>query len=325
MSGPPLGSIFSLGDRPAPGLYAGAWLLTFVGLGLVVVALAAGFSGNVGGARLFIAVALVVLLLAAVLGSGYQTLVRRATRDPAHYRGPSPLLVFGAVFAGAGAVTLALAAGGILGALSEEAVVLVSVLVIATLYALLVWLLVVREGALSWSEMGWPNGPERWTAAVLRLLGGGLAAAPIVLVTLLLGGLLAALLGVTPPSVLPIPHTLGEWLLDVVVAVVVAPLGEELFFRGFAQTAWSRDLGPVAALVRTAVFFALVHALDTSGSDLSEALRLVVVVVVARLPVAFALGWIFARTGSITASLGLHAGFNGLSLVLATLLDTAVS
>jgi membrane protease YdiL (CAAX protease family) len=199
---------------------------------------------------------------------------------------------------------------------------LLSVGIVVPLYALLVWLLVVREGALSWHDMGWPTGADRrGRGRALVSLGYGVAlASPIVLVTVLLGGVLAALLRVTPPELLPVPATPSDWLLDIVVAVILAPIGEELFFRGFAQTAWTRDLGWRAALVRTAVFFALVHALSTGGNDFSEGLRLAVVTVVARLPVAFGLGWVFARTGSIAASVGLHAGFNGLMLVLAALL-----
>jgi len=325
LSGPPLGSTFSLGDRPAPGLYAGAWLLTFVGFGLFAVALAGGMSGSGVSAGAFAVLAFAVLFLAAVLGSGYQALARRATRDPARYRGPSPFLVFGAVFAGASAVATALALTGLAATLSDTEAVLLSVLVIVLLYAGLVWLLVVREGALSWAEMGWPAAPGRAAATVSQLAFGVLVAAPIVVLTVVFGGLLAAFFEVTPPSLLPVPSTLGEWLLDVAIVVVVAPAGEELFFRGFAQTAWSRDLGGRAALVRSALFFAMIHAFSTTGTDLSEALRLVVVATVARLPVAFTLGWVFARTGSIAAPIGLHAAFNGLSLIIAAVIGSALT
>jgi len=154
--------------------------------------------------------------------------------------------------------------------------------------------------------------------------GAGLAA-PTVLVTIVLGTVLALLLGVAEPSLLPVPTTPAEWVADILVAVVLAPVGEELFFRGFAQTAWTLDLGWRRALVRTAVFFAIVHALNVSAADFSQAIRLLVAVAIARLPVAFILGWVFARSGSIAAPLGLHATFNGLSLVLFALLQSAAS
>jgi membrane protease YdiL (CAAX protease family) len=325
LGGPPLGSLFSLSGRPAPGLYAGAWFLAFLGIGLLAVALAAAVSGNGFGAGLIAVGAFLAFFVGAFLASGYQAIVRRATRDPSRYRGPSPFLVFAAVFAATNAAGALVALVVPDATLDIGARALLSVGIVVPLYALLVWLLVVREGALSWHEMGWPK--VGWLASAhlrsraLVNLGYGVAvASPIVLVTVLFGGVLAALLRVTPPELIPIPTTASDWLLDIVVAAILAPIGEELFFRGFAQTAWTRDLGWRRALVRTAIFFALVHAISTGGSDFSEGLRLAVVTVLTRLPVAFALGWVFARTGSIVASIGLHAGFNGLMLLLAALI-----
>ena len=320
LGGPPLGSLFSLGGRPAPGLYAAAWFFAFIGTALLGVALAASVSGNGFGGGWLAVGGFLAFFGAAVLASGYQAIRRRATLDPQRYRGPSPFLVFAAVFAAANAAGAVIALGGLAATLDIGTRALLSVGIVVPLYAVLVWVLVVREGALSWQDMGWPAGAGR-RARTLVNLGYGLAMTlPIVLVTVLLGGVLAALLRVTPPELLPIPTTPSEWLLDIVVAVILAPIGEELFFRGFAQTAWTRDIGWRAALVRTAVSFALVHAISTGGNDFSEGLRLAVVTVVARLPVAFGLGWVFARTGSIAASVGLHAGFNGLMLVLAAFL-----
>ena len=44
-----------------------------------------------------------------------------------------------------------------------------------------------------------------------------------------------------------------------------------------------------------------------------------------RLPVAFALGWLFLRRGSIWAPLGLHMAFNGVLLVLGELAVNAAT
>lgn len=320
LGGPPLGSLFSLTGRPAPGLYAGAWFFTIGGAGLLAVALAAALSGNGFGAGLLAVGAFLAFFVAAVLASGYQAIVRRATRDPSRYRGPSPFLVFAAVFAATNAAGAVVALVALDAPLDIGARALLSVGIVVPLYALLVWFLVVREGALSWQEMGWPHAADLRGRGLVNLGYGVALASPIVLVTVLLGGVLAAFLRVTPPELLPVPTSVSDWLLDILVAVILAPIGEELFFRGFAQTAWTRDLGWRAALVRTAIFFALVHAISTGGVDFSEGLRLAIVTVVTRLPVAFGLGWVFARTGSIAASVGLHAGFNGLMLVLAAFL-----
>jgi membrane protease YdiL (CAAX protease family) len=317
VGGPPLGSLFSLSGRPAPGLYTGAWFLALIGAGLIAIALAASASGNGAAAGWVAAAAFVVFFLAALVGSGYQSLVRRATLDAQRYRGPSPFLVFAAVFAAANAIGAVVALSGLGALLTSGGRVLLSVAVVVPLYAVLVWVLVVREGALDWRAMGWPVGTPDRRRAPADLAYGAATVVPIVVITAVLGAVLAAVFQVTPPELLPIPQTPADWALDIVVAVVLAPLGEELFFRGFAQTAWTRDLGWRSALVRTAIFFALVHVISTGGADFSEGLRLAVVAVIARLPVAFGLGWVFARTRSIVASIGLHAGFNGLMLLLA--------
>lgn len=318
-SGPPLGSVFSLQGRPAPGLYAAAWFSAVLGLGLLAVAFAAGLSGNRFGWLLFLTLSFVSFFVAAVLGSGYQALVRRERRDPSRYRGPSPFLVFAAVFAAANSVNLALLLAGLDAALSDRNMVLLSVVLVVPLYAALVWLLVVREGALDWSAMGWPTDAGRRVRAIGEAVYGALFSVPVLIAVAVLGGLLALLFGVTPPSLIPAPSSATEWLLDIAIAVVLAPIGEELLFRGFAQTAWTLDLGPRAGIIRAAVFFALIHGLGVGGSDFSEAFRIAIVAVVARLPVALALGWVFWRTRSIAASIGLHMAYNGLTLVLLAL------
>lgn len=323
-AGPPLGSIFTLAGRPAPALYAGAWLLALVGAALLGVAFAAAGSGNAGGATLLATTAFLTFFLSGVMASGYQAISRRMSRPADRYRGPSPFLVFAVVFTAANAAIGALIAAGHVDPTAATGLgALLSLAVVVPLYALSVWFLVVREGGLSWGEMGWPSGAVAWSRTFRGFVYGALLTLPVVLVTAFLAALLASFLQVSPPPMLPLPTTPSNLLLDVVVAVVLAPFGEELFFRGFAQTAWTRDLGWPAALLRSAIFFALVHAVSTGGADLSEALRLATVAAVARLPVAFALGWVFARTGSVVASMGMHATFNGLGLLLAALASSS--
>lgn len=319
MTEPPLGSVFSLAGRPAPGLYAGAWFFTLIAAGLLGVALAASSSGNAVGADVLVIASFLAFFVAAVLAGGYQAIVRRATLDPERYRGPSPFLVFAAIFAAANAAGAIVALAGLGAPLGTTGRALVSVAVVAPLYVLLVWFLVVREGALGWGQMGWPTTRQLWARAMVGLGYGATATLPVLIVTVILALLLAAFLQVTPPALLPLPVTLADWLVDIALVVILAPIGEELFYRGFAQTAWTRDLGVRAALVRASVFFAVVHAVSTTGVDFSEGLRLAVVATVVRLPVSFGLGWVFARSGSIAAPVGLHAAFNGLTLILAAL------
>jgi membrane protease YdiL (CAAX protease family) len=137
---------------------------------------------------------------------------------------------------------------------------------------------------------------------------------------LLWAGILATILQVTAPDTLPEATNGTEALALVLAAAVVAPIGEEAFFRGFALTAWWRDLGPRAALVRSALFFAIVHILniqvgsEEAGKGLAQALLSFLVI----LPLGVVLGWLFQRRG-IVASIAGHVTYNGILLVLVAL------
>jgi membrane protease YdiL (CAAX protease family) len=62
--------------------------------------------------------------------------------------------------------------------------------------------------------------------------------------------------------------------------------------------------------------FALAHVINVGGDSLPQVGGLIAVGFATRLPVAFALGWLFLRTRSIWAPIGLHMAFNGILLVL---------
>ncbi|HSO30206.1 MAG TPA: CPBP family intramembrane glutamic endopeptidase, partial [Candidatus Sulfomarinibacteraceae bacterium] len=98
---------------------------------------------------------------------------------------------------------------------------------------------------------------------------------------------------------------------------LIAPIYEELLFRGFAATAWARAASPAAAIVRTSLLFALAHVLTQGGETFGDAFGVAVVAAAGRLPVAFVLGWVYLRRQSLWAAIGLHAAFNGILLVLA--------
>lgn len=91
----------------------------------------------------------------------------------------------------------------------------------------------------------------------------------------------------------------------IVALVVVAPIAEEVFFRGVVYNAWEREYGPRVAVYGSAVLFALIH----------QSLFLF-------LPI-FALGvvlaWVYRRTRSLPAVIVLHAGFNAVTLALGLL------
>jgi membrane protease YdiL (CAAX protease family) len=116
----------------------------------------------------------------------------------------------------------------------------------------------------------------------------------------------------------PLPTSglgLDPWITLFAVAIVV-PIGEEIFFRGFATNAWGRSLGRDSAILRAALFFAFIHVLNVSNTDPGLALRAGVFNFAARVPVTVALTWLYFRRRSILASGTLHASFNGLIQLL---------
>jgi membrane protease YdiL (CAAX protease family) len=97
------------------------------------------------------------------------------------------------------------------------------------------------------------------------------------------------------------PHNSGGVLLFVLVAVVMAPLFEETFFRGFLFRGFAESWGWAWGAVASAAVFGLAHLqLD---------------VFVPLFALGLALAWVYKRTGSLWTSIALHALFNGLSVL----------
>jgi membrane protease YdiL (CAAX protease family) len=302
---------FTIEGRAAPGLFVLGWLATIVGAGFIAIGL---LSGGRGAAPILALAGLLILSIGLVAGAGTQGIERRA-RGRGGYQGPSPVLVFVA------SIPLSLLAIVVLGVPLALAGIpvdgpigrLASVAVQALIYVGIVRLLVVDPGALSWSEMGIRRPDQR----ALRDLGvGALWAIPVIAATIPVAAILSGLFPVTPVSPLPPTGELAGFTIQLVAGAIVAPLGEELLFRAFATTAWARAVGSRRALVRGALFFAIVHVLTISGGSASQAAELALVAFATRLPVAFALGWLFLRRGSIWAPIGLHATFNAILLIL---------
>ena len=93
----------------------------------------------------------------------------------------------------------------------------------------------------------------------------------------------------------------------VLLAVVFAPICEEMIFRGWLYTSLKRSIGVIATIIVTSVLFALAHWENTHLYALAV------------LPVGVALGIIRERTGTIAASMVFHAFYNGAASVLLVL------
>jgi membrane protease YdiL (CAAX protease family) len=285
-----------------------AWGFILAGLGSLFVGVVGG--GAAGVTAFVLGIAAVAVGLAA--GAGAQALQRRA--DGAAYAGPSPVLVFAAAFGLTLVAGFAIGAAGI--APEGPPAVLASVVVSAVFSLGLIGLVVVSPGALSWREMGLRlPGPGEGSA--LRDVAWGIALAiPTLFAAGLLASVLIGILGVAPASpILPARDPTGI-AANLVAAVVIAPLWEEVFFRGFVATAWARTAGARAAIIRSAVFFALVHVIVVGGEDFRSALLAAVIAFAIRLPVGLILGWIFLLRRTLVAPVALHATYNAIPVLL---------
>ncbi|HEY2887529.1 MAG TPA: CPBP family intramembrane glutamic endopeptidase, partial [Candidatus Limnocylindrales bacterium] len=303
---------FALEGRQAPALFVGGWLGTIVGSAVALVGLLS--SPSLATAILLVA-GLALLSVGLVLLGGSQAIERRAAGEA--YAGPSPVLLFAAIVA----ITLVVAAvvGTILDtlgvSLDQDRPLgdLISVALQGAVFVGVVRLLVVGPGATTWAEMGLTADPRRIANG---LLNGAVFALPVIVLTALVAAVLVPLIGATPPSPLPPTGTASGLGLHLLAGAGIAPFSEEVVFRGAALTAWLRTVGPRGAILRSAMLFAAAHALGISGTSFGDAAGLALVASLARLPVAIALGWIYVRTGTIWASIGLHAAFNAVLIVV---------
>lgn len=98
---------------------------------------------------------------------------------------------------------------------------------------------------------------------------------------------------------------LGQLMLFV-AAAIIAPIGEEIFFRGYVFNALRQDLGPVIAIILSSVVFSFVHITGATEG-----------VIALLIPILFG-GILLALASHITNSLVpciiAHAMNNGLSM-----------
>jgi uncharacterized protein len=95
-------------------------------------------------------------------------------------------------------------------------------------------------------------------------------------------------------------------VLLAVTAVVLAPLFEEMFFRGFLQPLLSRTLGVALGVILTALLFGGLHSSEYKGAwQYVAGITLV----------GIALGVVRAKTNSIIPGAVMHGCFNAVSVV----------
>jgi membrane protease YdiL (CAAX protease family) len=161
----------------------------------------------------------------------------------------------------------------------------------AVLLGTLYVLVSVRHGQPLWRSLNWTlHFRGAWIClGVAPLLAIGISS---------LGAVLHA------PAINPVENLISGRVSLVIVGLLVTilgPLFEELFFRGFLFAVLRRPLGAWPAIVLAAAPFALLH-----GPEYQWSWKLVVLIFLA----GAAFGYARHKTGSTTASVLLHAGYN---------------
>jgi membrane protease YdiL (CAAX protease family) len=256
------------------------------------------------GPLLLLGIGILLLGIGLVINAVRAVIVRGAL-PPERYRGPAILVL----------LLLALILGNLVGfAAGADAIRLVSggqltlggtlVLVTAIQVGMLAVVggLVIAPRALAGLRLA-PRGK------VLRPLGLGLGLTiPAWIVATLVSALVSLALQAAGIRA-------GRELVDQVVDrgdptalligfVVVAPIAEELFFRGVVFNAWERERGTRVAVYGSAVLFAAIH-----GPFLFAPVLLLGIV----------LAHVYRMTRSLPTTMAMHAGFNAISLTVALL------
>ena len=94
-------------------------------------------------------------------------------------------------------------------------------------------------------------------------------------------------------------------------ACVLAPIGEELLFRGLVFCGLYRK-SRILAYALSMLLFALVHLLS---SMFSQPIAVTLMALLVYLPHGFALAWTYERSGSICGCIFLHAVMNAISFL----------
>lgn len=246
-------------------------------------------------------------------------IVRRRHLPPQRYRGPSVvlLLVLGITVASLVATPFVADVTAIFGGGGEPSVLGSLALLTSTQLGLVLvtFLFVTLPGALA----GAPpvDGGAPFRSLRLGLAFGAVAwLASSALVVLLVLLLTAA--GLQPPTQ-PAEQALAvvNPVVVVLAVVVVAPIAEEVFYRGVAYAAWMRERGRTYAVIGSSLLFAVSHLAlpDASLAGLAAG----VVLLIPFFGLGLGLGLVYQMTGSLLAAIVMHATINGISVGIAML------
>jgi len=266
----------------ASALLAGPRLLDGTGGGLPLVRLALGLGGA-------------TLLLPRVVG-----LVRQAVRDRqalSQCYGAHLTIVGLTLLVAVGSLGVVLPVLLLLPGARQPSVLgfLLSAVVLNVALVAVVYYVVVRPRIITWRDMGLTP------AALAAAWRTGLIAAPVLFVIAVAVELLLRSLGVQQTQLASLEWLRGvpfwQYALVVLCAAVLAPIAEEIYFRGYVFRAYLAQKGPLQAYLFSSLLFAVAH------------LNLPALVPI--FCVGLFLAYLYHRTGSVLPGMIAH-GFNNL-------------
>ncbi|MFA5366943.1 MAG: type II CAAX endopeptidase family protein [Dehalococcoidia bacterium] len=162
---------------------------------------------------------------------------------------------------------------------------------------LAVWLFSVRKYKCGWSALGFNNSDVKGLLLGAAVVLIGIAVASIY-------NLIMVEVGADSPSSLPSDFvgTWYNWAMLGLFAIVVAPVAEELFFRGFMLPGISKRFGKGWGIVISAFIFSLVHLQPGA---------LVPIFLLGLL-----LAWLYIKTKSIWPCIFAHFTYNSIAFVI---------
>jgi uncharacterized protein len=181
---------------------------------------------------------------------------------------------------------------------------------LAILGVLVAWLSMYHKG---WVRIIGAPAKGEWGRQAGAGIVSGLVLFP--LITIVVGGIVSLILrAITGNEVQP-PEQVGEHLstfgtaITVAYAFVIAPVGEELFFRGVLFRSIRDRHGFWAGAVGSAFGFGLIHFIPGDAADAA-------LLMIAMFFTGVGLCYIYERRGTLVAPIAAHITFNVIGIVL---------
>lgn len=147
---------------------------------------------------------------------------------------------------------------------------------------------------------------RKWLQAIFLGIGGYIGFIPILLATAIvsLGIMKAAGIEISPHPLVPMIFEERSWVILgflAVLACVLGPLCEEVFFRGFAYPALRKKFGMFWSMILVSIFFAIIHA---------NAYAFIPIMALSMLLV-----YLYERTGSLWVPVTVHIIHNSVMMI----------